>query len=167
VRSRCWRGTKPETKWTEQAEQRSITTEKNGEADAAKAKWAQEVIKAQQVTEASQRFEVAKLDAQTAAQRKQEQILLGEGEAQRKKLVMAADGALDKKLAAYVDVQKAYADAIAKYQGNWVPTVVTGGGPSSGAGSGAAQMMDALSIKAMRDLGLDLKAAGEAQTKKQ
>lgn len=41
------------------AEQNVITVEANGKADAAKAKWAQEVIKSQQVTEAEQKLEVA------------------------------------------------------------------------------------------------------------
>jgi regulator of protease activity HflC (stomatin/prohibitin superfamily) len=48
------------------SEQDAITTEQKGKADAAKAKWDQEVIKAQLVTEAQQKREVAELEAQTA-----------------------------------------------------------------------------------------------------
>ena len=48
------------------AEQDALTTEQTGKAAAAKAKWDQEVIKAQMVTEAQQTKEVAALDAQTA-----------------------------------------------------------------------------------------------------
>ena len=46
--------------------QDAITTEQKGKADAAAAKWAQEVIKAKLVTEAQQKKEVADLQAQTA-----------------------------------------------------------------------------------------------------
>ena len=48
------------------AEQDAITTEQQGKADAAKAKWAQEVLKAKAVTEAQQMKEVSALNAQTA-----------------------------------------------------------------------------------------------------
>ncbi len=48
------------------AEQDAITTEQQGKADAAKAKWDQEVLKAKAVTAAQQQKEVAALNAQTA-----------------------------------------------------------------------------------------------------
>ena len=48
------------------AEQDALTTEQQGKADAAKAKWDQEVIKAKLVTEAQQQKEVAALAAQTS-----------------------------------------------------------------------------------------------------
>lgn len=48
------------------SEQDAITTEQKGKADAAAAKWQQEVIKAKLVTEAQQRKEVAGLEAQAA-----------------------------------------------------------------------------------------------------
>ncbi len=51
---------------SKKAEQDAITTELQGKAAAAKAKWEQEVIKAQAVTQAQQEKEVAELEAQTA-----------------------------------------------------------------------------------------------------
>jgi hypothetical protein len=51
---------------SKKAEQDAITTELQGKASAAKAKWEQEVIKAQAVTQAQQEKEVATLEAQTA-----------------------------------------------------------------------------------------------------
>ena len=51
---------------SKKAEQDAITTELQGKASAAKAKWEQEVIKAQAVTQAQQEKEVATLQAQTA-----------------------------------------------------------------------------------------------------
>ncbi len=51
---------------SKKAEQDAITTELQGKAAAAKAKWEQEVIKAQAVTQAEQEKEVATFAAQTA-----------------------------------------------------------------------------------------------------
>jgi hypothetical protein len=51
---------------SKKAEQDAITTELQGKAAAAKAKWEQEVIKAQAITQAQQEKEVAALQAQTA-----------------------------------------------------------------------------------------------------
>lgn len=148
------------------AEQDAMTTAKIGEANAAKAKWDQEVIKAKMVTEAQQKLEVATLAAKAAEQTKREQILLGEGEAERKRLVMNADGALDPKLEAYKEVNKYYADAISKYQGNWVPSVIMGGGNGGTSGSGATGLVDLLTAKTARDLGLDLSISGKGNTAK-
>jgi hypothetical protein len=147
------------------AEQDAITVAKQGEADAAKAKWEQEVIKAKEVTLAQQKLEVAKLAAEAAAQTKREQILLGEGEAERKKLVMAADGALDPKLKAYIEVNSNYAKAIADYKGDWVPKVVMGQS-AGGKGNGAQDMIDLLSVKTAKELGLDMSVSGAGNTKR-
>src|SRR6187402_3032671 len=51
---------------SKKAEQDAITTELQGKAAAAKAKWEQEVIKAQAITQAQQEKEVAALNAETA-----------------------------------------------------------------------------------------------------
>ena len=138
-----------------EAEQNAITVGKEGEASAAKAKWEQEVEKAREVTAAQQRKEVAKLDAEAAALTKQKEILLGEGEGARKRAVMVADGALEKKLEAYIKVNQMYAEAIKGYSGQWVPSVVMGG-QGSGSANGATSLMDMMAIKAARDLSLDM-----------
>ncbi len=137
------------------AEQRAITVAKEGEANAAKAKWDQEVHKATAVTAAQQELEVAELARKTAEAKKAEQILLGEGEAARKRLVMSADGALAQKLEAWVTVNKNYADAFKEQP--LVPQVVMGAS-SGGANSASAmsQLVDVLAVKTARDLGLDL-----------
>lgn len=150
------------------AEQDTITVSERGKADAAKAKWDQEVIKAREVTAAEQRKAVADLDVQTAEARKREQILLGEGEAERKKLVMAADGALDKKLEAWVQINQAYATAMKDYKGQWVPSVIMAGhGGASGQGvpSGAQAMIDFLTVKTAKDLAVDMRFMGADNTK--
>ena len=137
------------------AEQDAITAGKQGEANAAKAKWEQEVIKAQKVTEGEQKLKVAELTALEAEQYKRAKILEGEGDAAKAKLVMQANGALEQKLEAYKEVNKMYAEAIKEYKGNWVPTTVMGA--SSGSNTNGAQaMIDLLTVKTARDLDLDM-----------
>lgn len=145
------------------AEQRAITVEKQGEANAATAKWEQETLKAKAVVEAEQRLAVAELDKKAAEQKKQEQTLLGEGEAARKKLVMDADGALSQKLDAWVKVNQEYATAISTYKGNWVPGVMMGGGESNPS-SGATDFINLLMMNTAKQLSLDMSVpAGTSQ----
>jgi len=139
-----------------QAEQRAITVEQQGKADAAKAKWDQEVVKAKFVTEAQQRLEIAELDKKAATETKAKDILLGEGEARRRELVMNADGALEKKLGTWLEGQRVWADAVKGYAGNWVPNVVMGGGQSGNSASGAQDLVNLLTAKTARELGLDM-----------
>lgn len=137
---------------TKKQEQQLIQEEKRGEKEAVVAKWEQEVIKARMVTEAEQKMEVAELDKKAAEFTKQKEILLGEGEATRKRLVMQADGQLKVKLDAYMKVQQMWADAVAKYQGNWVPQTMMGTGSGSNGLNGAQTFMDIMTMKAAQDL---------------
>lgn len=137
------------------AEQRAITVAEQGKADAAKAKWDQEVIKAQMVTEAEQKKEVAKLDKEAAEFTKQKEILLGQGESERKRLIMSADGALEKKLATYEAVMGRFAQEFAKQK--WVPEFqMNGGGSGAEKGNAAAALIDLLTAKTAKDLGVDM-----------
>jgi hypothetical protein len=150
------------------AEQQVLTTQKEGEANAAKAEWAQKTIAAKQTTEAEmkktvaeteakQKLEVARLDAEAAKQFKVAETARGEGESARKKLVMDADGALEKKLEAWLEAQKAYAKAVGQHQGPWVPSVVMGGNGGQVQGAfGAQQLIELLTAKTARDIGLDM-----------
>ena len=105
-------------------------------------------------------------EAQAAEQYKRKLILEGEGEAAKKRLVMEADGALDAKLKAYVDVNKEYASAIKNAQpGAWVPVVNMESGNGKG-GNSAQALMDMFAAKTARDMGVDLQAAGAAKTVK-
>mgnify|MGYP001564060833 FL=1 len=141
-----------------EAEQDAITVEKRGQANAAEAKWKQEVVKAQQVTEAEMRKRVAELDAEAAAATKRKLILEGEGEAAKRLLVMQADGALERKLATYERVQGVWAGAFKEFKGALVPQIVTGpsGGAPSAGGNAALDFMGLMGMKAARDLSLDL-----------
>jgi hypothetical protein len=147
------------------AEQDAITIAKQGEAAAAEARWKQETIKAQQVTEAEQKLRVAELAAQEAAAYKREQVLRGEGEAARRQLVMRADGALDKKLEAYIKVQEVWADAFAKFGGSMVPSVVMGSGAGGQSAVGTAQtFLELMTARAAKDLGVDMGVTGRNRT---
>lgn len=148
---------------TREAEQRKLTSEADGKANVAKAQYEKEVQKIQAVTEARQKLEVAELGAKEAEQYKRQQILQGEGDAEKKRLVMNADGALDKKLEAYIKMNESWAAAMANYQGNIVPTIQSGGGSGSGP-NGAIQFMELLSAKAARDLSVDLGTSGKERT---
>ena len=142
---------------SKEAEQQALTVEQQGKAEAAKAKWDQEVIKAKAVTEAQQQLEVATLAAKAAEQYKRTQILEGEGDAERKKLSMVANGALEQKLAAWVEVNKAYAGAME--QSTWVPTYVMGGGYGGSAGSnstGAAELIQLMMANTAKQISLDM-----------
>ena len=153
-----------------EAEQRAITAAKSGEADAAQAKWKQETLKAEAVVKAEQEkavaelraqqeLEVARLKALAAEQLKQEQILLGEGEATRKRMIMQADGALEKKLETWLEAQKAYASALQNSQQPLVPSVVMGqsGNGNSGQAQNVQSLLDMIAVRTAKDLALDLR----------
>lgn len=146
------------------AEQDRLTVELQGKAKATEAKWAQETLKAQAVTKAEQEKEVAELDAhrelevarldkEASKEYKEMLILQGQGEAEKKRLIMAADGALKEKLATYERVMQYQADAIAKRA---VPSVVMGSAGEAGSDSQVSGLLQMMSVKAAKDLSLDM-----------
>ncbi len=137
---------------SKKAEQDAITTELQGKAAAAKAKWDQEVIKAKNVTEAESGLAVQELATKQAVLYKQQQILEGEGDATKQKLIMAANGGLGQKLTTYEHVQKFWADAFKDYKGAIVPQIQTGGSATNA----ALNFQELMSMKAAKDLSLDL-----------
>lgn len=148
------------------AEQDAITIEAQGRAKATETKWQQEQINAKTIAEADAKVKIAEAAAKEAALFKQSEILRGEGEAARKRLVMEADGQLDKKLEALVAINRLYADAIAKAQpGAWSPGVVMGGTAGSG-GNNAMNLIDLMTAKTAREMGVDLGVRAGAATKK-
>ena len=135
-----------------QAEQRAITAAKNGEANAATAKWDQEKINATEQARNEQSVKNAELERQAAVLRKAQLIAEGEGEAEKKKLIMSADGALQQKLATYVEVQKLWAEAY-KSGPPVVPQIQSGG---TAGGNGGVNFMEVMGMKAAKDLSLTL-----------
>ena len=139
-----------------EAEQEKLKLEAEGRSAVAKVQFETEAIKIKAVVEAQQRLDVAKLDKEAAALKKAKDILEGEGEAEKRKLIMSADGALTQKLNAWVEVNKVYATEFAKQK--WAPDIQMG---SSSGGNTAQTMIDLLTTKTARDLGLDLKMKEE------
>ena len=76
--------------------------------------------------------------------------------AERKKLVMKADGALAQKLEAWKEVNKYYATAMKEYKGQWVPNVVMAGGQKGQNINAAQSLLDLFMVKTARDLSLDM-----------
>ena len=152
----------------EKAQQDKLTAEAQGQANVMTAKYEAEVVKEKAVvealkykavaeTEAQQRREVARLDKSAADEYRQMQLLKAEGDAEYKRRVMQADGALAQKLAAWIDVNKRYAEAIENYKGAWVPNLVMGGNAAGTAGPQAAQdLISLLTAKTAQELSLDL-----------
>lgn len=139
------------------AEQKAITIEKEGEAEAMKAKWDQEVKKAETVTKAQADSAVASLQVKTAALNKQRDILQGEGEAEKKRLAMSANGALEQKLEAWIKVNEMWSNAFGSYTGSLVPAYISGGNGGTGGGNNAGtQFMEMMMMKTARDLNLDM-----------
>jgi hypothetical protein len=146
----------------QKAEQDAITIEAKGKASVMQAKYTAEVAKESAVVNAQRekevaelnakrQLEVARLDKQSAEETKQKDILLGQGEAERKRLVLAADGALAQKLATYERVQKSWADAFANRK---VPAMVMSG---NGEGDSDVQaFMNLMTAKAAKDMSVNL-----------
>lgn len=146
---------------SKKAEQDALTVAKQGEAEAAKAKWAQEVIKATEVTRAEQDKEVATLQAtkdkdvaalalQTAKIEAETTITGAKASAEAKKLAIKADNALKLRLDTYLEVQKAWAAAY----GNQRPTpdvqIINGEGSKAGSNT----FLDLITAKTARDLNI-------------
>lgn len=127
--------------------------------EATKKKEVAELAKQEAIIEAEKKKAVAALDLEAADMEKQANILRGEGEAKKKKLIMEADGALEKKLDAWLKAQQAWADAMSKAQpGALVPTIIMGNDDDNGGDtSKASNFMDLLMIKTAKDLAVDLK----------
>lgn len=160
----------------EKAKQDAITAEEQGKANVMTARYEQEVEKERAVVIAEREKEVAVIKAQRqvdvaeqakleaeqmklrASEIKEEQILLGEGEAERKRLVMEADG----QLALKVEAWKEATIAGYKYLGQqrWISEVMMGGGAPTNGGENVVEFMDILKTKAAKDLAVDMTMKG-------
>ena len=158
------------------AEQDAKTIEMKGKADVMQSKYEKEQEKVKAIVEAQQQKEVAELHAakelavaklmkMAAKEEKQRQILLGQGESERKKLVMNADGALAQKLEAWKEVNSYYAQAMKDYKGQWVPNVVMSGGQNGQNVNAAQSLLDLFMVKTARDLSLDMSVRSGKITK--
>lgn len=133
------------------AEQAAITTAKQGEAEAAKAKWAQEVEKAKAVTAAEQQVAVAELELKTAKLSAEQTMTEAKAGSDAKKLAIQADNALQTRLNAYVEVQKAWASAYGAQR--QTPDVQLG----AGTGGVSQGLVELLTAKTAKDLHVSTK----------
>lgn len=93
---------------------------------------------------------VAQIELEAAQLQAKRMLELAQAEAKSRELILAADGALDKKLDAYKEVSAKFADALAQQK---VPTVVMGSGTGD---RNVVSFMDVLAAKAAKDLALDM-----------
>ncbi len=155
----------------QQAEQEALMAEAEGKANVAREKYEEEqkkvraIVQAQQrldvaeldrtraVIQAKQRLDVAKLDRAAARETKQQEILIGQGEAERKRLILKADGALKQKLEAYVQAQQLWANA---YANRRVPTLVMGGNGAGDTDKATTEFSQMMQLLVAGQMGLDL-----------
>lgn len=154
----------------ERAMQQRITAEEEGKKNVAVAEYGALVAKKTAVVDAERnkevgelegrkKLEVARLATQEAAEYKRATLLRAEADAEAARRLYMADGALKEKLAAWLDAQKAWADAAARSPHRLVPDVVFGGN-SGGSGNAALDLMGIIGIQAARQLALDLRMGG-------
>ncbi len=143
------------------AQQQALTAKAQGESKLVTIEYDQKQKQLVSIVAAQTQVELAKQDLEkqsiqlTAAGKEAAKIkILADANAYDKQRAIQADGALDQKLEAYVKVMTAAYKAMGDYQGNWVPTYMSG---NIGSKNGAMEMMDILGAKAARDLSLDLK----------
>lgn len=143
------------------AQQQQLTAKAKGEQKLVEIEYQQKQEQTKQVVAAETKVEVAKQDmeqqkiqAQAAELEARKIKTLADAQAYAKRSEIQANGALEQKLAAYKEVQKYWAEAFSKYQGNVVPYYQSGGGSN---GNGALSFMEIMGAKAARDLTLDLK----------
>lgn len=142
------------------AQQQQLTAKATGEQRLVEIEYQQKQEQTKQIVAAQTKVEVAKQDmeqqkiqAQAAELEAKKIKTLADAQAYAKRSEIQANGALEQKLAAYKEVQKYWADAFSKYQGNVVPQIQSGGSN----GNGALNFMEIMGAKAAKDLSLDLK----------
>lgn len=135
------------------AKQDAIKAEEQGRANYQTAKWEQEKINAKEIAQAEKARDVAKLNKEKARYQKDADILEGQGKAEKKRLIMQADGALKQKLETYEKVMAKLAEAIKAQK--WVPDTVINSGSNGKGYNGAQDLMNMFMVKTARDLKLD------------
>jgi SPFH domain / Band 7 family len=123
---------------SKKAEQDAITTELQGKAAAAKAKWEQEVLKAQAITQAEQEKEVAALNAQTALLSAQKIKTDADAQAYANSRLVSAGLTPQERATFEKDTKIGVAEALAKIT---LPTTYMAPG---GGGNGQASMLESL-----------------------
>lgn len=143
------------------AQQQTLTAKAKGEQALVEIEYQQKQDQTKQVVEAETKVKVAeqnrlqqKIAYEGAILEAKKIKEMADAEAYAKSRIMQADGALEMKLKAQVEVQRVWADAFSKYQGAVVPQFQTGSGATT---NGALNFMDIMTAKTAKDFALDLK----------
>jgi regulator of protease activity HflC (stomatin/prohibitin superfamily) len=144
------------------AQQEAMTAEAEGRKRLVEIEYEEMQRQTQSVVQAETQVKLALKDkekqeiALDAARLEAQKIkALADAEAYAKQRIMQADGALEKKLDAYKEVQQMWATAFQNFNGDLVPKFQTGG--SGGKGNAGIEFMDILTAKAAMDLNLNTK----------
>jgi len=144
------------------AQQEELTAAAEGRRQLVEIEYKEKQIQTQQLVEAETSVRLAEKDKEKqiisleAAKLEAARIKeLAEANAFKKKKIIEADGALEKKLNAYIRTQEMWAKAFENYTGDMVPQFQTGGS-NGNAGNAGTAFMDLMSAKAAKDLTLDL-----------
>ncbi len=143
------------------AQQEAMTAEAEGRKRLVEIEYEEKQNQTQKVVQAETQVKLAQKDkekqkiALDAAKLEAQKIkALADAEAYAKDRIMKADGALDKKLATYKEVQEMWAQAFMHYKGDLVPQFQTG---TSTKGNAGLEFMDLMSAKAAMDLSVKMK----------
>lgn len=139
------------------AQQQQLTAEAKGKQKLVEIEYQEKQTQTVAVVKAETQVELAKQDlkkqdiALQASYKEAQKIkTLADAEAYTKRAVMQADNALTQRLAAAVEINKAYAEAMGN--SNWVPTYVSGGAGNNN--SGARDLIDLMTARTAREVGL-------------
>ena len=124
--------------------QDAITIAKQGEASAASAKWAQEVIKAKMITEAQQKKEVAALEAQTAIEYAKKVKTESDADSYRNRMLVSAGLTPQEKAQFNMDTQIGVAEAFSKMT---LPSTYIVGGGNGKSGDVLQQIMSMMMLQ--------------------
>ncbi|HEX2679113.1 MAG TPA: SPFH domain-containing protein [Polyangiales bacterium] len=137
-----------------------------GETEKAKIKMEQEKEQVQRIIAAETQekeqevlLKTARIDRDRAKVEAEATLTRADAETKARKLQMLADGALEQKLAAWQEVNKAYANAFGLQP--LVPSVVVG--ESQGHTASAADFMNLMMASSAKQLGLDMSMASHKQ----
>lgn len=141
------------------AQQQALTAKAQGEKALVEIEYKQKQSQTAQVVAAETKVKLAeqdklqqKIQAEAAELEARKIKTLADANAYEKQRAIQANGALEQKLEAYVTVQKYWADAFGKYQGNITPLMMGGSGPVNGWNT----QMDFMNLKALKDLQLNM-----------
>lgn len=145
------------------AQQEAMTAEAEGRKRLVEIEYEEKQRQTQAVVQAETQVKLAEKDkekqkiAMEAAKLEAAKIkALADAEAYAKQKMMAADGALEKKLATYKDVQNMWANAFMNYKGDLVPKFQTAPANGQSGGNAGLDFMQIMGAKAAMDLNLDM-----------